>query len=191
MRSPRDLFSDEMMAEAKADASKMGESAERIARRRFGLHMKVVASSSPIQRRRSGRSMSTWPMASSRFEGTSPSQRAGRRPRATAKSVSGVKDVKNRLNHLGIERDDRLVRRAPKRWPSTSPAQPLRALRLAGDIAHERDVQSKEHLGRFPTAGTGRGRRAGLSRTGRRVLSILAGRTVHPPARAIATECPS
>jgi len=93
---PRDLFSDEMMAEAKADASKMGDQLSGSLDDGW-LHMKVVAklvADSKTPERTINVDVADGIVT---LRGHVPSQESRAQAEATAKSVSGVKDVKNRL----------------------------------------------------------------------------------------------
>ena len=93
---PRDLFSDEMMAEAKADASKMGDQLSESLDDGW-LHMKVVAklvADSKTPERTINVDVADGVVT---LRGHVPSDESRTQAERTAKSVSGVKDVKNRL----------------------------------------------------------------------------------------------
>ena len=93
---PRDLFSDEMMAEAKADASKMGDTLSESLDDGW-LHMKVVAklvADSKTPERTINVDVADGVVT---LRGHVPSEESRAQAEGTAKSVSGVKDVKNRL----------------------------------------------------------------------------------------------
>ena len=93
---PRDLFSDEMMAEAKADAGKMGDQLSESLDDGW-LHMKVVAkliADSKTPERTINVDVADGVVT---LRGHVPSQASREQAEVAAKSVSGVKDVKNRL----------------------------------------------------------------------------------------------
>jgi hyperosmotically inducible periplasmic protein len=93
---PRDLFDDEMMAEVKADASKMGDEVGNSLDDGW-LHMKVVAkliADSKTPERTINVDVSNSAVT---LRGTVPTQESRAQAESVTKSVDGVKDVKNRL----------------------------------------------------------------------------------------------
>jgi hyperosmotically inducible protein len=93
---PRDLFDDAMMAEVKADASKMGDEVGESLDDGW-VHMKVVAkliADSQTPQRTINVDVADGVVT---LRGSVPSQESRAQAEGVVKSVSGVKDVKNRL----------------------------------------------------------------------------------------------
>jgi osmotically-inducible protein OsmY len=93
---PRDLFDDAMMAEVKADAGKMGDEVGESLDDGW-VHMKVVAkliADSQTPQRTINVDVADGVVT---LRGSVPSQESRAQAEGVVKSVSGVKDVKNRL----------------------------------------------------------------------------------------------